>query len=81
MSIEHKLKGVLLITSVDVILKGAEKSPKRCCRNLIELGRKTYPDRLTRKQQKELKSELIALCRSNDIPRLKELFLVIYSSL
>ncbi len=80
MSIEHKLKGALLITSVDVILKGAERSPKRCCRNLLELGRKAYPDKLTKKQQKELKGELIALCKSNNIPKLKELFLLIYSS-
>lgn len=74
MTLEFKLKKAMLTSAVDIIVKGAGKSPERCARNLIELGEKAFPNILTKSQQKVLYSELLELCKKNDISKAKDLF-------
>ena len=79
MTLELKLKKAMLISAIDIIVKGANKSPERCARNLIELGVKAYPNTLTKSQQKELYTNLLGLFKDKDISKAKDLFFLTFN--
>ena len=38
LTLENKLKKVAVCAAVDITLRGKDRSPERCARNLLELG-------------------------------------------
>lgn len=76
MTLEHRLKKILINGAADLILKNNFKSPERCARNLLELGKSAYPDLLTKAQAKELYGDLLNLCRDHETQKAKELFVL-----
>ena len=73
-TLELKLKKIVLNAAVDILLKGINKSPERCVRNLIELGTNAYPDSLTKSECKDLNNHLLELCKSHDKEKVKKMF-------
>jgi len=71
----NSLKRTALLVALDLSLKRMKRSPERCARNLIELGLTAYPDRLSKKEQSEIMSELMRACKSEDASKVRELFL------
>lgn len=72
MTLEIKLKKALLTVAVDKIIKGADQSPERCVRSLIELGEKAFPNRLNASQMKDLHKSMLMLCKKNELDQMKD---------
>lgn len=64
---ENKLKIAALSTALNIIIKNCERSPKRCTRNLLELGGK-HIDR------KIASPILFEICKTGNTEKLKETF-------
>ena len=47
-SLEIRLKNAVLDVKLDNILRGIARSPERCARNLVDLGKSVSPKELTR---------------------------------
>lgn len=73
-SLEIKLKTVALDIKLDNILRDIAKSPERCARNLIELGKSASPQKMTRIEYKLLYNEFLKLCASSDTKGAKKQF-------
>ncbi len=74
MLLAGKLKRIALLAAVDVCLKRTIRSPKRCARNIIELGTSAFPGKLTDAQKDELYHMLLVSFESGDIPAARERF-------
>lgn len=74
MLLNGKLKRIALLAAVDVCLKRTSKSPKRCARNMIELGTSAFPGKITEAQKSELYDKLLSYFESNDASAARELF-------
>ena len=78
MLLDGKLKRIALLAAVDVCLKRINQSPKRCARNIIDLGTSAFPGKITATQKDELYHKLLASFESGDIPAAKELFTSVF---
>lgn len=78
MLVDGKLKKVALMAAVDFCLKKTSQSPKRCARNLIELGISAYPDKIDKIEQNELYQKLLTFFENNDIPSARGLFTSVF---
>jgi hypothetical protein len=74
MLLNGKLKRVALLAAVDICLKKTNLSPKRCTRNLIELGASAYPGKLSEAGRNELYRKLLSLIAAGDLSGAKALF-------
>jgi DNA-binding protein Fis len=74
MLLDGKMKKIALLAAVDVCLRSMKISPKRCARNLIELGISAYPDKITGKEQNDLYQNLMTYFENGDIQKAKSLF-------
>lgn len=79
MTLEFQLKKAVTATAIDILLKKANKSPKRCVRNLIELGENAYPITLSKAQRKELRGKLLSLCKSHEVAKVIDLFFLTFN--
>lgn len=68
------MKRVVVLVAVDLCLKRRKSSPKRCARNLIELGLSAYPDKLTQNEQNSLYNDLMKAITDGDISASRDLF-------
>lgn len=73
-SLEIRLKTAVLDVKLDHILRGIAKSPERCARSLVDLGKSISPKELTRIEYRLLYSEFLKLCASSDIEGTKKNF-------
>ncbi len=78
MLLEGKLRRVALLAAVDICLKKMICSPKRCARNLIELGLSAYPDKLNNAEQNDLYKKLLTIFKSGNLPEAKALFITVF---
>lgn len=78
MLLDSKLKRVALLAAVDFCLNNMHHSPKRCARNLVELGTMAYPDQLTKPERDQLYQTLLNFFTHGDIPSAKALFTVTF---
>lgn len=74
MLLDGKMKRIALLAAVDIHLRRGRISPKRCARNLIELGTSAYPEKLTQKEQIELYNNLIVAIADKDPAIIRSLF-------
>lgn len=74
MLLDGKMKRVALLAAVDVCLRRMKNSPKRCARNLIELGLSAYPGKISVKQQSDLYQKLLTSFEHGDTQEAKGLF-------
>ncbi len=74
MLLEGKVKRVALLTAVDICLRKKKNSPKRCARNIIELGLTAYPGKLTAAEQNILFENILAAFDQGDIAEVRTLF-------
>lgn len=78
MLLEGKLKRAALLMAVDICLKKVNNSPKRCARNLIELGISAYPEAISATQKNELYTQLISLIEAGNVQEAKTLFITVF---
>lgn len=78
MLLDGKVKRVALLAAVDICLRNMHHSPKRCARNLIELGTSAFPDKLTVTERSELYHKLLRSFESEDLAAAKALFTLAY---
>ncbi|MCI9273155.1 MAG: hypothetical protein HFE39_04260 [Clostridiales bacterium] len=77
LTLEYKLKHAALRAAVDITLRGKEKSPGRCARNLLELGC-SVNSRLSREEKNSAYEQLLAACRGQGVPECRELFFSLF---
>ncbi|MDP4119949.1 MAG: hypothetical protein Q8876_02700 [Bacillota bacterium] len=73
MTLELKLKKAMLTKAIELIVKNG-KSPERCARSLIELGKKAYPNTLSKTELKVFSDQLTSLYNNNEIDMIQKLF-------
>lgn len=78
MLLEGKLKRAALLMAVDICLKKVDNSPKRCARNLIELGTSAYPGVISDKEKSALYTQLISLFETGNIQEARTLFTTVF---
>ena len=71
---DSKIKRTALMVAVDICLRKGKNSPKRCARNLVELGMTAYPDKLSTKEQTDLYQSLIIAITELNTPDVHNLF-------
>lgn len=74
-SFEIRIMTVTLSIKLDRILRGINRSPQHCVRNLIELGRGVSAQELTKLQYQALYQQFLSYCISADPSAIKNLFL------
>lgn len=74
MLLDGKIKRAALLTAVDICLRRMNHSPKRCARNLIELGTSAYPEKISKAEKGDLYCQLLYLFENGDIPAARALF-------
>jgi hypothetical protein len=78
MLIEGKLKRAALLAAADICLRRKKNSPKRCARNLIELGMSANSGKLNKAEQNDLYEKLLVLFEQDDIPAARALFTSVF---
>lgn len=78
MLLNGKLKRAALLTAVDICLKNVKHSPKRCARNLIELGTSAYPNKLSTAARNELYQILITSIENGDLSAARASFTSVF---
>ncbi len=73
--LEGKIKKVALLTALDICLRKKRLSPKRCARNIVEMGSNAYPDKISEEQKKALLKELKENIENGDINKARESFI------
>ena len=68
------IKNTIILTAVDIRLAHLGSSPKRCARNLMELGLKHATHPLTSTEKLTVWNLLLALCQDQDLIAIKDLF-------
>jgi hypothetical protein len=71
----YKLKKAAVLAALDINLKRMHHSPKRCARNIMELGLNAFPDKLTKGEQAMLFQTLLIDCKNRDAAKIREQFL------
>lgn len=74
MLLEGRVKRVALLTAVDICLRKTKSSPKRCARNLIELGLSAYPDKISAVEQNLLFEHMLLAFEKGDIAEVRDIF-------
>jgi hypothetical protein len=74
MLLEGKIKKAALMAAIDVCLRRMKNSPKRCARNMIELGLSAYPDKRLEVEQCDLYKKLLASFEQEDVQEARSLF-------
>lgn len=69
------IKNTIILTAVDIRLAHLGSSPKRCARNLMELGLKHATHPLTSTEKLTVWNLLLALCQDQDLNAIKDLFI------
>lgn len=72
MIIESKIKYSVFKLALEITLKGIEKNPQRCARNVIELIKNSYPGVLSAEQESELYSLVTKSAKNEDISCIRE---------
>ena len=72
MIIESKIKYSVFKLALEITLKGIEKNPQRCARNVIELIKNSYPGILNAEQESELYSLVTKSAINEDISCIRE---------
>jgi hypothetical protein len=80
MILDGKLKRVALLVAVDIRLRKVSNSPKRCARNIIELGISAYPNKISQAEKNNLYRDLLTFFENDDIPAVKTLFCSVFLS-
>jgi hypothetical protein len=78
MLLDGKLKKAALYAAVDICLRRMKNSPKRCARNIIELGLTAYPDKTAEAEQFNLYQKLLSSFESGDIQEARDLFSAVF---
>lgn len=78
MLMDGGIKKAVLLTAVDVCLRRMKNSPKRCARNLVELGSSAYPDKISGKEESELYQQLLASFEIGDVAKARALFTSVF---
>lgn len=78
MLLDGNMKRIALLAAVDICLRRMKNSPKRCARNLIELGTSAYPGKITDVERTVLYKKLLASFEDNDIGTARALFTSIF---
>lgn len=68
------IKNTIILTAVDIRLAHLGSFPKRCARNLMELGLKHATHPLTSAEKLTVWNLLLALCQDQDLIAIKDLF-------
>lgn len=76
-TLEYKLKRAALSVAVDITLRGKDRSPERCARNLMELGGTVRPQ-LTKEQRAGAYEQLLAACRTQTFTDCRALFISLF---
>ncbi len=74
MLLDGKIKRVVLIAAVDICIHREKISPKRCARNIIELGTSAYPNKLSSKERNDLYDQLLPAITDKDSGAIHALF-------
>ena len=72
--IRQEIKKAALLAAVDIALKRMNRSPKRCARNLTELGMNAFPNRFSKEEYPLIQKEFLLACKAKDPLKAKELF-------
>lgn len=75
MLLESKIKQAAILAAVDIQLKKRKLSPKRCSRNLLELGMIAYPGKLSKEEQSVFQEQLMNYCRNENGNEARALFI------
>lgn len=67
-------KAIIISINIDNILKNITKAPKRCARNLIELGLASTLKGNLKLQKELLYNNLITLFEHSSLPEIKDWF-------
>lgn len=73
---DSKIKYSALKLAIEVTLKGIQKNPQRCARNVVELITNAYPDIITPEQQAELYILIIESANSEEVNNIREKILL-----
>ena len=73
--IRQEIKKAALLAAVDIALKRMNRSPKRCARNITELGSNAFPNRFSKEEYLSIQKEFLLICRAKDPIKAKELFI------
>lgn len=74
MLLDGKIKRTALLAAVDVCLRRMSNSPKRCARNIIELGLSAYPEKSSEVEQSDLYKKLLVAFEIGNVQEAKALF-------
>ncbi len=77
---ESKIKKAAVLVALDISLKRMKNSPKRCARNIMELGLSAYPDKIPKEQQEIIFRDLASACEHGDINKAKNSFITYFLS-
>lgn len=80
MLLDRNLKRVALLVAVDIRLRKVSNSPKRCARNMIELGISAYPNKISQSEKNNLYRDLLTFFEKDDLPAAKALFSSVFLS-
>jgi hypothetical protein len=78
MLLDGKLKRAAILAALDICLKKTNHSPKRCARNLLELGVSSYPGKLSETGKSEFYHSLLTLLENEDLPAARALFISVF---
>ncbi len=73
--IRQEIKKAAVLAAVDIALKRMNRSPKRCARNITELGINAFPNRFTKEEHPLIQEEFLSACKAKDPIKTKELFI------
>lgn len=75
MKINMNIQQTAILTAVDIRLAHLDRSPKRCARNLMELGQKSSSHKLSSTEKIAVWNLLLTLCQNEDLNAIKDLFI------
>ena len=77
LTLENKLKKVAVCAAVDITLRGNERSPERCERNLAELGA-SVAGAMKKEQKEKAYRQLLEACRKASFLECRSLFSALF---
>jgi hypothetical protein len=77
LTLENKLKKVAVCAAVDITLRGKDRSPERCARNLLELG-ESVTKHMDKAQRERAYEELLEVCRTGSFLECRCLFISMF---
>ena len=80
MPLDLQIKLVAFKIAMDVTLKGMNRSPERCTRNLLELIESSYPEKIDFYDKDALYATILGYCKNSDSKTAKETILNIITT-